>query len=1734
MSKGKIIFKRFIKVLVYLLLSLAVILLSIWLFIKSDCGKGYIKNQAQHYLQQKLKTKVTIGQLNYDLPNSIELGNIYIEDLHKDTLLFAGKINLSIKMLDLLDGNINVKKISLSDIYANLYSSKEKPEFNYQFIIDAFAGDDKSKVSANTTDNSSMSFAIKNAELNKIRINYKDVYAGTELYAAISKSSINFNNIDPEKSIYDVKNISADGISLNMQLYKGNATQNVSADIKNLLPVITIHHADLKHSNFIFNNSENEMFFSDQMQQLEAKYFCLDLNKQVITNESILLDSTEIVFNHKSTENNIDTSSASLPWILNTTNISVKRSSLIYNDIAAPVNEGFDPNHVIAKNINTNVNDVYFGEDSLSFIIKQLAVNEKSGLSLDTTHVNFSMSKNSIIAKDLHIKTPNSLIQRSLEYSFKDLDDIIKKPENSHFNLSLYKSYISAKDLSILNPELRKMLPNEFFKTDKINITAEANGNLNKINLTDFEFSGLNGSRLKANATLYNLLDSNKIAYDVNIVNTNLLKKDIAMFVPKEQQASLKELPDNFQLSGKIKGDLKNADASIMAKAKGFEYEGNVIVNNFDKPENLEFNVNTKSISLNTKMILNYLPDELKNQLYIPANIVAKGNLQGNSNNFNTDLSINSSLGLLKIKGFVSNINHPEKTTYDLVLSTPGFMLGKLLKQDSSLGNINGSFVAKGNGIDYKKMNADFGVNLNEVEYNQYLYKNINLGASLENGIINSQGKINDHHLQLNYKMNADVTNEFPIVNTNIRIDTIQLHELHFIEDTLNLSGNIYLNAVNLEPHNLNASIKLSGCNISTSTKQFPVYNASITANADADGTDSIHIRTSFASIDAGGIFDYNNLSEALINQANKYYHFKENDNSIILPNQHFGFTGNITADEIINTFIPDDIKFKKINLNGNIDNNQDGVEVSMNINTQQIVFADKEIRNINFDITGSSDTLKTKLNFDTLKIGEYYFHSTELDANLYNNKLDIGLLVKDNKNIEWLGLNGQLTAANENYSFHLTNDLLLNYEYWNTIDDNEIKFGADGISVNNFMLSNDTSLIYLNSTGTKENSRLAIDIDNFSLKSIGSLVSDDTNFISGNIDAKMSVGDFDKALPSFTGNAEIDGLAFMGYPIGNIFCEAKKVNDDEIKAKLTLNENGNDLQFDANYFIKDTSKAYNAKLHINQLNLKTMEAFSEGQLQHCKGNIHGDIEIKSKNDLPEWNGSLFIDSTTFKISMLGTTYRINNQELIFKSPDIILNDIAITDSVNHVLKMSGKMNVLPNNNIGLGIVIKADDFVLMNAKKLIDSELYGYAAADLKILINGTIDKPNIEGDIVVDDKTDLTLVLPDGGYVKDDGNTVVRFVDRDTFLYSNYADGFLQNKQNEHDFTTFLKYNINVTVTKNAAFKIIIDPSTGDEIKVQGDAHINAGVDPGGNIVLTGNYELSKGYYILNYQLLKRQFNLEKGSNINFAGDIDNAVIDISAAYISNAASYDLLSSEITDMSNSDTYKQKIPFNVMLHITGKLFKPEIGFDIQLPEQGLKINNDIKNQIDSKLNRLRQDQATMNKQVFSLLLMNKFISEQSSDFLKYSSMDFSGLAKKSVSGFLSSAINDIAGDIFKGIDVDLNLNAYNDYLKGNTEQRTDLNIAISKSFFNNRLTISVGNKFGLSGQQSGGNTNTFRPDANMAYKLSKDGKYMISAYTKNQFEIVLDGYVVESGVSFSVTLDYDTFKEFFGNKNKD
>ena len=446
-------------------------------------------------------------------------------------------------------------------------------------------------------------------------------------------------------------------------------------------------------------------------------------------------------------------------------------------------------------------------------------------------------------------------------------------------------------------------------------------------------------------------------------------------------------------------------------------------------------------------------------------------------------------------------------------------------------------------------------------------------------------------------------------------------------------------------------------------------------------------------------------------------------------------------------------------------------------------------------------------------------------------------------------------------------------------------------------------------------------------------------------------------------------------------------------------------------------------------------------------------------------------------------------------------------------------------------------DFIVIDAPKAIQNQFYGFASVDAFVSITGTSETPDMDGDIFVNDNSDLTIVLPERSFNKDEARTVVRFIDRDTFDINPPVLLFQPAIESAMNFGRYLNYNLNIGVNKNAKLAIIIDPVTGDEIRVQGDAQLNAGVDPGGHIILSGNYDLDQGIYVLNYQFLQRKFTLIRGSTIDFAGDPLNARIDITAEYIANTSARDLLSNEVgtVDPALSNSFNQKIPFRVILYLTGILSKPEINFDIQLPDENAIISSDLRTTIENKLIQLRGDQSATNKQVFSLLLLNRFVGEQSSDFFKGNGGGFNDLARQSVSQFLSEALNEIASNLFKGIDIDLNLNSYQDYRYGGSQQRTDLNVAFSKSFLDDRLTVSIGTNIGIEGQDpaagAGKNNSGFMPDVTLAYKLSKDGRYMMRGYRRNQFEVVLDGYVVETGIGFVVTMDYDKFRELFGKR---
>lgn len=137
----------------------------------------------------------------------------------------------------------------------------------------------------------------------------------------------------------------------------------------------------------------------------------------------------------------------------------------------------------------------------------------------------------------------------------------------------------------------------------------------------------------------------------------------------------------------------------------------------------------------------------------------------------------------------MKNIQTPQNAVYDLTLNTPGFNIGKLVKQDSMLGNLAGKFRAEGTGFDYKTMRSQWMANIDALDYNKYTYKNAKFIANFNNGILYSKAQIDDENIKLNYELDGNVTAAYPTLHGFINIDTIVLQSLHLYDDTLNLAG---------------------------------------------------------------------------------------------------------------------------------------------------------------------------------------------------------------------------------------------------------------------------------------------------------------------------------------------------------------------------------------------------------------------------------------------------------------------------------------------------------------------------------------------------------------------------------------------------------------------------------------------------------------------------------------------------------------------------------------------------------------------------------------------------------------------------------------------------------------------------------------------------------------------------------------------------------------------------------
>jgi hypothetical protein len=452
---------------------------------------------------------------------------------------------------------------------------------------------------------------------------------------------------------------------------------------------------------------------------------------------------------------------------------------------------------------------------------------------------------------------------------------------------------------------------------------------------------------------------------------------------------------------------------------------------------------------------------------------------------------------------------------------------------------------------------------------------------------------------------------------------------------------------------------------------------------------------------------------------------------------------------------------------------------------------------------------------------------------------------------------------------------------------------------------------------------------------------------------------------------------------------------------------------------------------------------------------------------------------------------------------------------------ISGTVDLPINQAFAYDLNVEAENFIFLDRPQEAGAVYYGKFIAGLDADLKGDLSQPVLDATLNVNEQTDAFFVVQNLNppTIRQEG--IVEFISsQDTVSGNIIGDSYPETGRLKYTPGMNINMNANINIDEQSQFTLVVDPWSGEQLQVSGDGNLSLVMRGNDELNLTGEYIIDQGEYTLRlYNVIRRDFEIQKNSTIRWSGDPTDARVDISAVYIANASPSSLIGAQTTGLTNEQIsgFKEKMPFEVILNVSDYLLKPSIDFDLALPETE---QNAV---VQSKLNQLNQNENQLNKQVFSLLVFNNFISQgaASETPLAY---ELNATARSSVSNLLTQQLNSFTDRYIKGFDVNVDVESYAYQREREVAGRTRVGLNVEKELFNERLKVTVGGNVNVEDpeKESQMDASDIAGDVSVEYKLTPDGTYILKGFNKTEYEDVITGEVTKTGVSVIFNKDFE------------
>ncbi|GAB4467273.1 MAG: translocation/assembly module TamB domain-containing protein [Thermoflexibacter sp.] len=1263
---------------------------------------------------------------------------------------------------------------------------------------------------------------------------------------------------------------------------------------------------------------------------------------------------------------------------------------------------------------------------------------------------------------------------------------------------------------------------------------------------------------------------NNKIFIHAKLKESRLTFDDLAYFAP-----DLRQWKEKLILSGNLNGTvsklkIKKLDLKFGQNSR---LQGDIAMSGLPNIEETFIDYDFDNSQINLPDLQRYLNPDQYSRVSKFGLVKFSSELQGFYYDFVTHGDFNTNLGRLEADNIHLSLGE-NTNTYEGDLVTQDFNLGELLLIPDIIQKIDLKGKIKGKGFTPSTAEVDLDAHIKKFGIYGYNYQHIDIDAKLSKSLFEGKLAVNDSNFIFN--ADADIDLKDSTIQLQGRIEKALLDQIGLATQPTSLKTNIVINVKGLDLDNLDGTANVNHLDLVLNGKRLDLDYFLLVDKLISKNRRRITLASTIMNFVADGDFNLGTSIGHLTSLIDEYLlHFERNSDKTLQyyakkygvdltpPKKKNGANGkngkNGNGTYVMPPFpnlqvspyqIDYELSLKnlapvfdflqidaKVAQNTKLSGlfkygNESQITLKGNIDTLFYGNFETYFNRLNFNLSKNQDSTGVKGELNLFSRKEFILNeknemildidSLKVNAQLADFQLRYNVYAKQSETTNSVDVKGSVYfLQNQAYLIDIEpSQFNLVKELWQNPEGSEVLIQGREINFKNIILSNGQDYISINGDISEDaGKKLSVDIKNLDLNLFNEVVGFK---LGGELSGFVHMqGLYDTEKLKIENELKIKDISIDNFLIGDIINTGVW---DNSKKSMLINasierEQRKTLICNGTYTPENKENPLDLKAELAEIEFRILEPFLADIASGFEGTASGELHITGSPAAPIVEGSAFIRRGKFKINYLGATYTFSDRVYLEKDR-IAFKRFRIRDDQRNLGLLEGSIFHKGFQDFSLDLKGSFKNFKLLDTKPTDESLYYGTAIGSGKLGIWGVGSSLNIGVDVKSEKGTKMYLAFD--GYSTVEQKDFINYVE---FSPKRIKDTTLQFIKPSHPKINLshLLIDLAVEITPEAYVEIILDRKTGDIIRGNARGKVSMEYDSKADFQMFGNVEIVQGAYNFTFQnLFNKEFGIAAGSVINWNGDPLKGTMNIKATYLQRASLAPIL--PLGNNSNeSPEVKRRYPVQVDLILKGELFSPEIKFDINFFDYPNTIvaggqSISLANNIAAFKTRIANDEAELNRQVFSLILLKRLSAPNAFEGLGQS-------AAGSVSELLTNQLSYWMSQVDENLEVDIDLNGL-DANALNTFQ-----LRLSYSFLNGRVRVTRDGSF--TNMQNQANASSVIGDWTIEYLVTRDGKLRAKMYRRNfsnVFDATLGTTSATTGASIVYVKSFNKFWDFFGN----